>query len=59
MENQHGVNIVVLEVQTEMALDVAEEEVVDPWKGRDGNERLQRDAMLHLTSVVNKEKKTM
>jgi hypothetical protein len=35
----------VLEVRTEMALDVTEEEVVDPGKSRDGSEHDQRDAM--------------
>ena len=30
MENQHGVNIMALEVQTEMTLGVAEEEAVGP-----------------------------
>ncbi|GJU42267.1 hypothetical protein Tco_1195224 [Tanacetum coccineum] len=39
------------EVQTEIALDVAKEEVVGQGKGRDGNEHVQW--MLHVICVIN------
>ncbi|GJV11594.1 hypothetical protein Tco_1353135, partial [Tanacetum coccineum] len=42
------------EVQTEIALDVAGEEVVGLGKGRDGNEHVQR--MLHVICVINNKK---
>ncbi|GKA12016.1 hypothetical protein Tco_0691562 [Tanacetum coccineum] len=52
MEKQHGVNIMAVEVQIGWLWT---------WQGggrdseisRDGNEHLPRDAMLHVTSVVN------
>ncbi|GJX99496.1 hypothetical protein Tco_0356515 [Tanacetum coccineum] len=52
MEKQHGVNIMAVEVQIGWLWTW-------PRGGResgisqDGNERLPRDAMLHVTSVVN------
>ncbi|GKA92749.1 hypothetical protein Tco_0814674 [Tanacetum coccineum] len=42
------------EVQTEIALDVAREEVVGLGKGRDGNEHVQR--MLNVICVINNKK---
>ncbi|GKG01657.1 hypothetical protein Tco_0306362, partial [Tanacetum coccineum] len=55
MEKQHGVNIMAVEVQ-----------IVWLWtwpgggrefgRSRDGSERVQRDAMLHVTGVANNQK---
>ena len=57
MENQHCVNIMVLEVHTEMILDVAGDEVVGPRKvNMEMNVSNVRDAMLHVTSVVKNQK---
>ncbi|GJT40950.1 hypothetical protein Tco_0940815 [Tanacetum coccineum] len=53
MEKQHGVNIIAMKVQIE-CLRMWLGKGRGSGKSRDGNECVQRDAMLHVTDVVEK-----
>ena len=55
MEKQHDMDIMVVEVQIRW-LWIWLGRGRESWKSLDGNERIQRDVMLHVTCIVNNQK---
>ena len=55
MDKQHGMNIMAVEVQIRW-LWIWSGRGCESGKSRDGNEHAQRDAMVHVTCVVNNQK---